>query len=87
MRVPSHPTLVRRMLNRRLKQLVPTGPMLAASLMQVNKRCGQPWPGESLILTSPNDLAEFSFFCCAVATGGYFGPFSNRTVAWMPAPN
>jgi hypothetical protein len=42
MRVPSHPTLVRRMLNRRLKQLVPTGPMLAASLMQVNKRCGQP---------------------------------------------
>lgn len=42
MRVPSHPTLVRRMLNRRLKQLVPAGPILAASLMRVNKRCGQP---------------------------------------------
>ncbi len=42
MRVPSHPTLVRRMLDRRLKQLVPSGPILAASLMQVNKPCGQP---------------------------------------------
>jgi hypothetical protein len=42
MRVPSHPTLVRRMLDRRLKQLTPTGPVLAASLTQVNKRCGQP---------------------------------------------
>jgi hypothetical protein len=42
MRVPGHPTLVRRMLDRRLKQLVPAGPILAASLMQVNKRCGQP---------------------------------------------
>ncbi len=42
MHVPSHPTLVRRMLQRRLKQLAPTGPLLAASLAQVNKRCGQP---------------------------------------------
>ena len=42
MRVPSHPTLVRRMLDRRLKRLVPAGPVLAASLSQVNKRCGQP---------------------------------------------
>jgi hypothetical protein len=42
MHVPSHPTLVRRMLQRRLKQLVPTGPLLAASLAQVQKRCGQP---------------------------------------------
>jgi hypothetical protein len=41
MRVPSHPTLVRRMLDRQLKQLAPTGPILAASLMQVSKRCGQ----------------------------------------------
>ena len=32
MRVPSHPTLVRRMLDSRLKQLAPTGPVLAASL-------------------------------------------------------
>ncbi|HEV3260998.1 MAG TPA: DUF6788 family protein [Gemmataceae bacterium] len=42
MRVPSHPTLIRRMLNRRLKQLAPAGPLLAASLTQVNKHCGQP---------------------------------------------
>jgi hypothetical protein len=42
MHVPSHPTLIRRMLARRLKQLVPTGPLLAASLAQVKKRCGQP---------------------------------------------
>ena len=42
MHVPRHPTLVRRMLQRRLKQLVPTGPLLAASLARVNKRCGQP---------------------------------------------
>jgi len=42
MRVPSHPTLVRRMLDRRLKQLVPAGPVLAASLARVKKRCGQP---------------------------------------------
>ena len=42
MRVPSHPTQIRRMLDSRLKQLVPAGPMLAASLAQVNKRCGQP---------------------------------------------
>ena len=42
MHVPSHPTLIRRMLDSRLKQLVPAGPVLAASLAQVNKRCGQP---------------------------------------------
>ena len=42
MRVPSHPTQIRRMLDSRLKQLVPAGPVLAASLTRVNKRCGQP---------------------------------------------
>ena len=42
MRVPNHPTLIRRMLERRLKQLVPTGPVLAATLVLLNKRCGQP---------------------------------------------
>ena len=30
------------MFARRLKQLVPAGPLLAASLAQVKKRCGQP---------------------------------------------
>jgi hypothetical protein len=42
MHVPCHPTLIRRMLARRLKQLVPASPLLAASLAQVKKRCGQP---------------------------------------------
>src|SRR5437762_8135514 len=42
MRVPDHPTQVRRMLDRRLRQLTPAGPLLAASLALVHKRCGQP---------------------------------------------
>ena len=42
MRIPSHPTQIRRMLDHRLKQLVPTGPVLAATLACVQKRCGQP---------------------------------------------
>ena len=41
MRVPEHPTLVRRMLDSRLKRLTPAGPLLAASLSLVHKRCGQ----------------------------------------------
>ena len=42
MRIPSHPTQIRRMLDSRLKQLVPAGPVLAATLAHVQKRCGQP---------------------------------------------
>lgn len=42
MHVSSRPTLVRRMLDRRLKRLAPAGPLLAASLGHVKKRCGQP---------------------------------------------
>ena len=42
MRVPDHPTQVRRMLDSRLKQLAAAGPLLAASLALVHKRCGQP---------------------------------------------
>jgi hypothetical protein len=42
MRVPSHPTLIRRRLQSRLDQLRPAGPVLAASLCQVHKTCGQP---------------------------------------------
>jgi len=42
MRIPSHPTQIRRMLESRLKQMVPAGPVLAASLIRLNKRCGQP---------------------------------------------
>ena len=42
MRVPEHPTQVRRMLASRLQLLAPAGPFLAASLALVHKRCGQP---------------------------------------------
>jgi len=42
MRVPSHPALIRRMLEARLKKLTPQGPALAASLAEVKKTCGQP---------------------------------------------
>ena len=42
MRVPGRPTLIRRMLQSRLQRLVPAGPLLAASLNRVSKRCGQP---------------------------------------------
>jgi hypothetical protein len=41
-RVPEHLGQVRRMLASRLKQLTPAGPLLAASLSLVQKRCGQP---------------------------------------------
>ena len=42
MRVPSHPTLIRRMLDRRLSRCSADEPVLAASLNPVNKRWGQP---------------------------------------------
>ena len=42
MRVPSHPTQIRQMLERRLKLLAPGCPVLAASLIRLNKHCGQP---------------------------------------------
>jgi hypothetical protein len=42
MRDPSRPTRIRRMLKSRLQQLVPAGPVLAASLNRVSQRCGQP---------------------------------------------
>src|SRR5262249_1132623 len=42
MRVPDRPTPARRMLQSRLKQLTPTGPLLAASRSLVQKRGGQP---------------------------------------------
>jgi hypothetical protein len=41
MNVPSHPTQIRRMRDSRLKQLVPTGQVLAANLAEVQKNCGQ----------------------------------------------
>jgi len=42
MRVPDHPTLIRRMLDARLKRLATTTPVLAASLSSYSHRCGRP---------------------------------------------
>ena len=42
MRVPDHPTLIRRMLDSRLKKLAPAVPVLAASLNSYTHRCGRP---------------------------------------------
>jgi hypothetical protein len=42
MRVPDHPTLIRRMLDARLKKLATTKPVLAASLVVVQTHCIRP---------------------------------------------
>jgi hypothetical protein len=42
MRVPEHPTLIRRMLDARLKKLTCSQPILAASLVTIAKHCGRP---------------------------------------------
>jgi hypothetical protein len=42
MRIPDHPTLIRRMLDSRLKQLATTTPIVAASLSTYAHRCGRP---------------------------------------------
>jgi hypothetical protein len=42
MRIPKHPTLIRRFRDARLKQLRPHGPILAASLVCIAKHCGRP---------------------------------------------
>jgi hypothetical protein len=42
MRIPSHPTLIRRQIDSRLKQLAPKQPVLAASLVQIQRQCGRP---------------------------------------------
>jgi uncharacterized protein DUF6788 len=41
MRVPEHPTLIRRMLDSRLDELGLETPVLAASLSQITKHCGR----------------------------------------------
>lgn len=41
MRLPKHPTLIRRQLDSRLKQCHAGRPLLAASLAIVRRRCGQ----------------------------------------------
>ena len=42
MRVPDHPTAIRRMLDGRLKKLAPRSIVLAASLSVYTHRCGRP---------------------------------------------
>ncbi len=42
MRVPAHPTTIRRMLESRVKQMAARKPPLAASLVSVQRRCGKP---------------------------------------------
>ena len=41
MNIPKHPTLIRRHLLARLKELHPKSPILAASLVLINRRCGR----------------------------------------------
>jgi hypothetical protein len=41
MRVPEHPTVIRRMLDARLAKLPSRQPILAASLTQIRKHCGR----------------------------------------------
>ena len=42
MQVPSHPTLVQRMLDARVKRLASRTPALAASVARVARHCGRP---------------------------------------------
>ncbi len=41
MRIPKHPTLIERQLQARLKQLQAKSPVLAASLVTIDKKCGR----------------------------------------------
>lgn len=41
MRIPEHPTLIRRMLNSRLKKVAADKPVLAATLVEVERVCGK----------------------------------------------
>jgi len=42
MKTPKHPTLIRRFLQARQKQLQANGPVLAASLVNIRRACGNP---------------------------------------------
>lgn len=41
MKVPRHPTLLKRHLDSRIRRFVARGPLLAASLVQIAKHCGR----------------------------------------------
>jgi len=42
MNIPAHPTLIRSMCDARVNKLRATGPVLAASLVTIEKTCGRP---------------------------------------------
>lgn len=42
MKIPRHPTLLRRRIEARVKQLKARGPVLGASLVEIAKHCGRP---------------------------------------------
>lgn len=41
MKIPRHPTLIRRHLDSRVRQFVARGPLLAASLVEIARHCGR----------------------------------------------
>jgi len=42
MKIPKHPTLIRRMRDARLKKLAHVGPLVAATVVRQRVRCGRP---------------------------------------------
>jgi hypothetical protein len=42
LRIPEHPTEIRRLLDARRARLAPDKPVLAATLTEVSQRCGRP---------------------------------------------
>ena len=42
MKIPRHPTLLKRHLDSRVRKFVAQGPLLAASLVEIAKHCGHP---------------------------------------------
>lgn len=42
MRIPTHPALIRQRRDARIRQLAARGPVLAASLVTIARRCGRP---------------------------------------------
>lgn len=42
MKIPDHPTLIRRMLDSRLRQMQAHSPLLIASLVEIARSCGKP---------------------------------------------
>ena len=60
MKVPAHPTLIRRMLDARFKKMTPRRPVLAASMVQIAKHCSRP---------SCIRLSLLVYVCCCPSSG------------------